>query len=92
MDSLQKLRQQINQIDQNLILTLEQRFKISSQISQLKQVQKLKIQDKQRELELLKTWKTQNKDLSEDFITKILKLILTESKKIQKTNLLKHKK
>lgn len=87
MDDLQKLRNQIDAIDAQLIEILAKRQDIAREIGQYKLVHKLPIFDKQRE-EYLAQYHKQlavSHNISFDLIKEIFDLIIKESRKIQET-------
>ena len=54
MEDLKQLRQQINDIDQEMVKLFERRMKVSSKIAQFKRENNLPIYDKKREEQVLK--------------------------------------
>lgn len=74
MDELEKIRQQINGIDQKILNLLRKRFLQIQKIKKLKNSKKLKFRDKNREEEILSKMKT-------DYEKRIFKKILLESRK-----------
>ena len=54
MEDLKQLRQQINDIDQEMVKLFERRMKVSSKIGQFKKENNLPIYDKNREEQVLK--------------------------------------
>ena len=54
MEDLKQLRQQINDIDQEMVKLFERRMKVSSKIGQFKRENNLPIYDKKREEQVLK--------------------------------------
>ena len=85
MEELKKLRDQIKNLDEEIVKLLEKRFNLSLKIGELKKENNLPILDKDREKELLliNLSKLENKDFSESYLN-IFKTILEESKKLQK--------
>ncbi|KPK32994.1 MAG: hypothetical protein AMS24_02570 [Chlamydiae bacterium SM23_39] len=71
-DKLEKIREEIDEIDDKIILLLQKRFHLSSQTKKYKK----KIKDKKREEEILKK-------ISSPYIKKIYKKILKISQKNQ---------
>jgi len=93
-EKLKKLRNKINQIDFKIINLLGARMEVCRNIGIIKTQNNLPIYVPKRELEVIKN-RQQNagkKDLSDRFIKIIFRLIMTESKKIQKNNLNKNTK
>ena len=85
MKELKILRNEIDQIDDEIIKLLEKRFNISLKIGEIKKIYNLPIQDVNREKELIT--KNSNKIKNKEFLNaylNILSSIIEESKKIQK--------
>lgn len=85
MEELKKLRDQIKNLDEEIVKLLEKRFNLSLKIGEFKKENNLPILDKDREkeLSLINLSKLENKDFSESYLN-IFKTILEESKKLQK--------
>ena len=81
-NQLNSLRNKIDQIDQKLLLLLEQRFQIAEKIASHKT--KMPIRNKERENQILENWQSKKVLASDKFIIKVVKLILQESRNIQK--------
>jgi len=79
---IEKLRREINNVDQELVSLLAKRFQLTSQIGAIKREKGLDVFDKNREQEILEKW-LQVSDLEPEFLKNILNLILSESKKRQ---------
>ena len=78
---LEKLRDKIDNIDEDIIKLLIERFEVVEQIMSLKS----EIEDKNRENEILtKLDSLTDKTKNQEFFTKIYKFIFEESKNIQK--------
>jgi chorismate mutase len=71
------LRKQIDVIDSKITLFLEKRFRITREISKQD-----KVRDKKREEEII--CNVQKSNLNKSFVKKLFKLILRESRRIQK--------
>ncbi len=84
--TLQTLRKKINRVDAQLIKLLAQRFAIAKKIGDLKKKHSLTITDAAREKELAKFHTSLEKTygLSQMFTKSLWKLILEESKRLQK--------
>jgi len=85
MEELKILRNEIDQIDDEIIKLLEKRFNISLKIGEIKKTYNLPIQDANREKELIT--KNGNKIKNKEFLKSYLNIltsIIEESKKIQK--------
>lgn len=80
---LQTLRQQISELDQQLLQTIEKRFAVSQQIAALKKDQ-TSIYDQTREQELLNEWLKHN--LDPNFIRALFHLVLNESRNLMIRN------
>jgi chorismate mutase len=81
-NQLNPLRKKIDQIDQKILKLLEQRFQIAEKIAHHKI--KTPIRNLERENQILENWLNQSKLASHSFVSKIVKLILQESRNIQK--------
>ena len=81
--NLDSLRNKVDEIDSQLFNLLEERFKVSKLIGIYKKERGLKIEDKDRENDLMDKRKKLS-NLPEDFVNKLFELILYESKKIQR--------
>jgi chorismate mutase len=84
-DQLSKLREQINKIDDDVMLTLAARMKISEQIGNYKRDNNVTILQVSRWEEIIQTRLAQGNamGLSEDFVNNLLKLIHQESISVQ---------
>tara|TARA_Y100000310_G_scaffold267555_1_gene279599 strand:+ start:598 stop:840 length:243 start_codon:yes stop_codon:yes gene_type:complete len=80
MNEIKKLRNKIDRIDIKLVKTLHKRIKIASKIKQLKEKNKIKIEDKSREKEITDRLKLL-KLLNSKTIEKIYKEIFNITKK-----------
>lgn len=83
---LEKLRKQIDEIDNRLLFLLEERFRLAKEVKKIKINNSLAIEDKNRELQILNRLKIKaaSLNISQKFISKIFQQILAESKKIQR--------
>ena len=86
---LNELRQQINNIDLELLKKLKERMSISKKIGLYKIEKKIEVQDKSREELLLKSLinneiKIFENDMNEEFINELWNIIMNYSKKNQK--------
>lgn len=83
INQLEKLRKNIDIIDQKLIIVLAERFKKTEEIMSFKKKNGLPIKDKNREKVILKGINKMARKLkmSKKFITDIFKKILKESKR-----------
>ena len=86
---LNELRQQINNIDLELLKKLKERMSISKKIGLYKIEKKIEVLDKSREELLLKSLinneiKIFENDMNEEFINELWNIIMNYSKKNQK--------
>lgn len=84
-DIIDKLRREIDKIDQELIHLLEQRNRLSRDIGHLKKTPQMEIKDPGRESELFARLEKLAGDhnLDRDFIFKVWRNILDESYRVQ---------
>lgn len=84
---LENIRKEIDKIDNELLALLIKRFEISKKIGLEKKKIGEKIEDKERETKLLNKLIKENKDINIDkrILLRIWKLIMQQSKKLQKT-------
>lgn len=81
--NLKKLRKKIDSIDRKVIQLLCKRFKAVEEIADVKKNLGLSVNDEVREREVIRNCKNAAKGLNEEFVEKLAKLILAQSKKIQ---------
>ena len=82
---INKLRKEIDKIDQDLIALLKNRFSIAKEIGQVKTSNSFGINDIDRENKIIKNLSIKaNDDLKEEDISNIFKLIFSISKNLQK--------
>lgn len=83
---MQELRQQFNEIDQQIIDLIAQRCELSAKIGQYKKAHNKEIVDQSRENEIIQSLVNlaKKKNLNSLFITHLYQIILEESKAIQK--------
>jgi len=86
--NLDQLRRKIDTVDHKLLILLKQRMMLSQNIGRIKQDKKLAIKNQRREIEILNNVKRKavQLGLSDLFIIKIFKLIMSESKNKQRNN------
>ena len=79
-------RRQIDKIDNQILKLLKERFEISKKIGKYKKQNNLPVKNKKREKQLLEKNKSKAKDfnLKPDFVKKLFRLILKESRRIQR--------
>ncbi|PIN91521.1 hypothetical protein COU61_02235 [Candidatus Pacearchaeota archaeon CG10_big_fil_rev_8_21_14_0_10_35_13] len=84
--SLEKLREEVDEIDKKVLELLSKRKKVVEQIGKIKQEKHLVINDKNREDELIKNVikKGQTLGLEGKYLRKLYKEIIKYSKKVQK--------
>lgn len=83
--SIKSIRKEIDSIDSQIIELLKKRADLSIKIGELKKEQNIKIEQPERERELLKRVITiaKKEGLSEDYVKSIFEIIIEESKKKQ---------
>ena len=82
---INKLRKEIDKIDQDLIALLKNRFSIAKEIGQVKTSNSFVIDDIDRENKIIKNLSIKaNNHLKEEDISNIFKLIFSISKNLQK--------
>ncbi|KTC92386.1 chorismate mutase [Fluoribacter dumoffii] len=86
MPTLEELRKQIEQTDACLIEILAKRQELSKQIGALKSKEGKKIVDRSREKQLFEYYDHLSRQfhLQGDFINRLFKIIISNSKKVQK--------
>lgn len=85
MQEIEKLRKQIDSADQKLISILSKRMYVSKKVGLLKKKTKSNVLDSKREKIVLDKISRMSKNkLSSKFAINIYKLILAESKRLQK--------
>lgn|GEM_PF-1266703 len=80
---LQEMREEIDEIDRKIIKLLERRFQIVNEIAKLKRELGLRIEDNEREASIIENCKKSSKELDEEFIEELMRLVISHSKKIQ---------
>jgi chorismate mutase len=80
MTNLLKFRKQIDKLDQEILSRIEARIQIAKQIAEIKKENKIPTRNKQRENEIHQFWQEKNTTCSPNFITKLLNLLLKESR------------
>jgi len=83
MDKLKTLRKKVDELDYELLDVLKRRLMVSKEIGKFKRKNGLMIRDRKREKEILVD-KIEKSSLSGEFVKKLFKLILNESRRIQK--------
>jgi chorismate mutase len=83
MDELNNLRNKVDKLDHELLGIIKKRLLVSKYIGDYKKKNNFKIRDRKREKEILQD-KLEKSSLDGKFIKKLFKLILNESRRIQK--------
>jgi chorismate mutase len=83
MNELNVLRKKVDELDHELLDVLKRRLMVSMEIGNFKKKNGLKIRDRKREGEILQD-KVEKSSLNGKFIQRLFKLILNESRRIQK--------
>ena len=82
---IQKLREQIDEIDEEIIQFLKKRMGISIEVGKLKDELHIPIEDKKREKEIIdRLTKIAGKNLSEKQLIRIFTAVFKSSKQFQK--------
>ncbi len=81
--NIKKLRYRIDSIDKKLIKLLEKRFELSKKVGKYKKENKMKVQDKEREKEILDSRLKMTK-MNDKFVKGVFELIMKESRRLQK--------
>ncbi|MCW8398621.1 chorismate mutase [Legionella sp. PATHC038] len=86
MPTLEELRKQIEQTDACIIEILAKRQELSKQIGALKSQEGKKVLDRSREKQLFEYYEHLSKQyhLQEEFINRLFKIIISNSRKVQK--------
>ncbi len=83
--SIDKFRKQIDEIDEEILTLIAKRMQKAKKIGEIKRTKGLKIKDNEREREVIEKWKRKAKELnlSKEFVEKIVKEIIRESRDVQ---------
>jgi len=83
--SIDKLRKQIDEIDEEILTLIAKRMQKAKKIGEIKRTKGLKIKDNEREREVIEKWKRKAKELnlSKEFVERIVKEIIRESRDVQ---------
>lgn len=86
MKTLNKLREEIDKIDNSIIKKLSKRKALSMKIGEIKSNTKQNIIDSQREKRLMQSYESlcDQYQLNPEFVKKLFKLIITNSRELQK--------
>lgn len=85
-DILEKLREQIDRTDEEILILIKRRFQTAKKIAKYKKTNNMQIEDLDRETLLIfeRIKKATTMNLPESFVRDIFELVLDQSKKIQK--------
>ena len=82
---IQKLREQIDEIDEEIIQFLKKRMGISKEVGKLKEELHIPVEDKKREKEIIdRLTKIAGRNLSEEQLIRIFTAVFKSSKQFQK--------
>ena len=84
MSSLEELRKEIDEIDAQLLELLRRRIRIAEQVGRYKLARGMRIEDPEREKQVLKRALSRAGELSEEFVRDIFERIILESKRAQR--------
>jgi len=84
MEEIEKLRGEVDAIDEKIVKLLKRRFKIVKEIGEHKNKSGVNIEDIAREKEVLRNYLKSSAGLDKEFMRELANLILKYSKKIQK--------
>lgn len=79
---LKRLRKKIDSTDRRIVHLLRKRFEAVEEIAEVKKSLGLEVNDNAREREVIRNYKSV-KGMNSEFVEKLAKLILAQSKKIQ---------
>ncbi len=85
--NLNLLRGEIDMIDEQILKLLKKRFEIVVKIGKLKKMYKIRIPDRARETEIIENLKNSASKygIDQQFVEKMLRMIISQSKRIQKS-------
>src|SRR3989338_9614051 len=83
MQDLEKLREEIDKIDDEILSQLSKRKSIAKEIAKIKKAMGKPVFDRRREQQLIKKLKSKEKGLDENFIGSLYKIIIKNSKEEQ---------
>jgi monofunctional chorismate mutase len=83
--NIQKLRKEIDCIDNRIVNLLERRLRVIKKISGLKKKNNIAVFDKEREVEIIKNVKSKTSPEFREFVSAVFEEILTKSKQAQRT-------
>ena len=84
--NLEEIREQIDKCDNDLVNIISKRYDLVSQVIQYKIDKSMEIYQPQREVEVIQKLRNlaNQKNINPDLIENIIKLIIEESKRVQK--------
>jgi chorismate mutase len=83
MEDLSKFRKEIDKLDKELIEIIKQRLIICKKLGDFKMKNGLRVRDRKREKQIIAD-KIEKSSLDSRFIKKLFKLIMKESRRLQK--------
>jgi chorismate mutase len=84
MNKLNKIRANIEDIDNSILKLLKKRFVLVHKIGEIKNNSNATIKDKERERHIIKRLIEKNKNVNKEFICKLYKIIFKYSRNLQK--------
>ena len=78
------MRKEIDEIDKKIVELLKERFRIVEEISEIKKTAGIGIDDKSRNREVVRNFKTAARGLDDKFVEELAELILSQSKRVQR--------
>ncbi len=76
------LRTEIDNLDKELLQLLEERFKLTNEVGEIKKTEDIQVKDNKREEQLFESRIAQT-NLDEKFVTKLFSTIMEESRRLQ---------
>ncbi|MFX1388563.1 MAG: chorismate mutase [Promethearchaeota archaeon] len=87
MTEINKIRKEIDKIDKKILDLIDERFKLSLKVGNLKMIQQIKISQPIRELEIIEKLKKIPSVVKPKYIESIWKEIISASKEIQQLDM-----
>ncbi len=85
MNKIEKLREEIDEIDSMIAELIVRRFKVVENIAKVKKEMNMNLVDMEREKEIYnRYYEKLSKHVSRDFVENLVSLILEESKRLQR--------
>ena len=84
---LKQAREEIDKIDNEILQSVAKRLGLAKEIAEIKKKVRLPLEDKERELDLLKTRIKKMKELGfedKEFVTQLFAVLMKKSKEVQK--------